>query len=143
MAPSDVFNRGENRLSVILQTLEPSLRHGDYVFCTFPAANYGDYSEMEPIASCWEREGLTLVVPRDAADKHGFRYATAYRAVSFGVHSSLDSVGLTAVVTQRLAAAGISVNVIAGYFHDHLFVPSDVAEKALEELHKLSLSAGP
>ncbi|MEO0425442.1 MAG: ACT domain-containing protein [Pseudomonadota bacterium] len=138
MSPTDFTDRGENSLSVILQSLDPALRHGEYVFCTFPDASYGDHADMEPIASCWEREGLTLVVPRDAADAKEIRYASTYRAVSFGVHSSLDSVGLTAVVTQRLAAKGISVNVIAGYFHDHLFVPTQSADAALAALHELS-----
>ncbi|MEM9385427.1 MAG: ACT domain-containing protein [Pseudomonadota bacterium] len=138
MSPTDFSDRGENNLSVILQSLDPALRHGEYVFCTLPGAAYGDHADMEPIASCWEREGLTLVVPRQAADAKGLRYASTYRAVSFGVHSSLDSVGLTAVVTERLAAKGISVNVIAGYFHDHLFVPTSSAEAALAALHELS-----
>ena len=138
MPPADFANRGEKSLTVILQTLDPALRHGEYVFCTFPSATYGDHADMEPIASCWEREGLTLVVPRAAADANGIRYASTYRAVSFGVHSDLDSVGLTAVVTERLATKGISVNVIAGYFHDHLFVPTESAEAALAALHELS-----
>ncbi|MEO0973456.1 MAG: ACT domain-containing protein [Pseudomonadota bacterium] len=137
MAPADFTDRGEHSLKVILQSLDPALRHGEYVFCTFPGADYGDHADMEPIASCWEREGMTLVVPRAAADAKGFRYGTTYRAVSFGVHSSLDSVGLTAVVTQRLATHGISVNVIAGYYHDHLFVPTQSADDTLRALQEL------
>lgn len=129
---------GERRLAVLLRNLEPSLRHGEYVFCTFPDATYGSHAEMEPIACCAEREGLTLVVPKAAAEAKGFRYGTTYRAVTFGIHSSLESVGLTAVVTRRLAARGISVNVIAGYFHDHLLVPTRQAEDAVEALQALS-----
>jgi hypothetical protein len=47
-------------------------------------------------------------------------------------------VGLTAVVAGKLAVYDISVNMIAGYYHDHLFVPAAQAEQALELLNNLS-----
>ena len=50
------------------------------------------------------------------------------------VHSSLESVGLTAAVSARLAARGIACNVIAGYHHDHLLVPVARADDAIEAL---------
>jgi hypothetical protein len=134
-------NPGESRLKVLLQNMQPSLSHGEYVFCTFADASYGDYAELEPIASVQERQSMTLVVPRASADAIDFRYGASYRSITFGIHSSLESVGLTASVTQHLAERGISVNVIAGYFQDHLFVPSDRAEEAVEALEELSLNA--
>jgi hypothetical protein len=57
--------------------------------------------------------------------------------IILGVQSGLDAVGLTARVASILASAGISCNVIAGYFHDHLFVPKDLADKALGLLRGL------
>jgi len=33
---------------------------------------------------------------------------------------------------------GISANVIAGFYHDHLFVPSDDADKAVAALLELT-----
>jgi hypothetical protein len=131
-------NPGEHRLKVLLQNMAPTLSHGEYVFCTFADARYGDRADLEPIAAVQERHGLTLVLPRASAEAINFRFATTYRSVSFGVHSSLESVGLTATVTQLLADLGISVNVIAGYYHDHLFVPTSRAEEALEALVNLS-----
>ena len=57
-----------------------------------------------------------------------------YSAKSLMIHSSLDAVGLTAAVASRLADHGISANVVAGYYHDHIFVPVEAAEQALGAL---------
>ena len=54
------------------------------------------------------------------------------------VHSSLAAVGFTAAFARALAQAGISGNVVAGVHHDHVFVPVDDAQRALEALHALS-----
>ena len=46
--------------------------------------------------------------------------------------STLEQVGLTALFSRALADAGISCNVLAGVHHDHLLVPADRADEALE-----------
>jgi hypothetical protein len=60
-----------------------------------------------------------------------------FRCITLNVHSSLHGVGLTAVVAQTLADSGISANVIAGHFHDHVFVPSHRADEAAAALRAL------
>ena len=62
--------------------------------------------------------------------------------ITLEVHSSLAAVGLTAAFAGALAQANISCNVIAGYYHDHLFVARDDAERALSTLRALAASAG-
>ena len=42
------------------------------------------------------------------------------------------------VVARALASESISANVIAGYHHDHVFVPAVRADDALELLTKLT-----
>lgn len=111
--------------------MSPKLIEGEYVFCTFPNARYGDYAETRPIASFSEAEGMTLVVPVDAAEKHDLSFNGVFRCITLGVHSSLEAVGLTAAVAGKLAENGIAANVIAAYFHDHIFVQSELAERAI------------
>jgi len=48
----------------------------------------------------------------------------------------------TASVATELANHGISANVVAVYYHDHIFVPEQKAEEALEILRRLSANMG-
>jgi hypothetical protein len=68
----------------------------------------------------------------------GLAYEGAYRQVTLTVHSSLAAVGLTAAVSRALADAGIACNMVAGYYHDHAFVPEADAGAALAALARLS-----
>ncbi|MCA9919302.1 MAG: ACT domain-containing protein [Anaerolineales bacterium] len=131
---------GETDLGRMLATLEPKLLDEEFVFCSFPQAAYGDHAELEPIASFIEAEGLTLVIPRHRADQHGIAYEGVFRCITLSVHSSLEAVGLTAVIATKLAEHNISANVIAAYYHDHVFVQNGRAEAALAALGKLSHS---
>jgi len=54
--------------------------------------------------------------------------------------SSLDAVGFLAAITSRLAEAGISVNAVWGYQHDHLFVPDQKATEVLNLLQAMGAS---
>lgn len=88
-----------------------------------------------------EDEGLSLVVPREAAEASGLEASAPLRCITLRVHSSLAAVGLTAAVAQALADEGISANVIAGAHHDHVFVPAADAARALGALAALSRRA--
>ena len=129
---------GEEDLSRLLRTMSPTLIAGEFVFCSFADARYGDYPDLEPIAAVTEREGITLVIPRSKADENGPEYDSVFRCITLTVHSSLDAVGLTAAVSSKLAEHGISANVIAGHFHDHIFVSAELATTALEALDELT-----
>ena len=93
---------------------------------------------VEPLASFVEDEGLSLLVRRQRADAAGLAYDFVAAWISLSVFSALDAVGLTAAVAGRLAQAGISCNVIAARSHDHLLVPHDRAQEALEVLRQLN-----
>ncbi|MEM7358872.1 MAG: ACT domain-containing protein [Pseudomonadota bacterium] len=129
---------GEQDLKKLLASIEPQLLEADYVFCSFPNSKYGDHAELQPIASCLEEEGLSLVIPKQQADENDIVYESVFRGISLKVHSSLDAVGLTAAISASLTQRNISANVIAGYFHDHIFVQREFAESAMDALSELS-----
>lgn len=132
---------GETDLTRLLHSMTPQLNPGEYVFCCVPAEH--DCSALQPIASMREREGPSLVLTREVADAHGLRYDYVAAWITLEVHSSLAAVGLTAAFSAALAQAGISCNVVAGFHHDHLFVPSERAERALSTLRALSAASMP
>lgn len=121
-------------------SIEPRALAAEFVYCTFPGARYGDRSDLEPLASCCEEEGLSLLVERTRADEAGLDYTTVLGGMTLGVYSGLDDIGLTAAVSSALTRAGISANVVAAYHHDHVFVPADRLEEALDVLRAVSWS---
>jgi hypothetical protein len=60
-----------------------------------------------------------------------------FQRITLSVHTSLEAVGLTAAVSSALAREGISANVVAAYYHDHIFVPVAKANQALSCILKL------
>lgn len=132
---------GETNLARLLRSMTPQLNPGQYVFCCVPVEH--DCSALQPIASLREAEGLSLVLTRESADAHGLHYDYVAAWITLQVHSSLAAVGLTASFSAALAQAGISCNVVAGFHHDHLFVPSERAEQALSTLRALAAASMP
>jgi hypothetical protein len=128
---------GITDLQTLLQNISPELDPTDYIFCCFPHTNYGAMAELNPIASFIEAEGLTLVVPKSTADTHHIPYEGVFKRITLTVHSSLEAVGLTAAFAGKLAEHHISANVMAGYYHDHIFVPTSHATTAINALREL------
>ncbi len=127
---------GETSLAHLLATMQPVLNPGEYVFCTTPTAAAIPLEQV--LGSFWEPEGLTLIVARATADAWGLPYGHVMAWLTLTVHSSLAAVGLTAAVAAALAQENISCNVVAAYYHDHLFVSHADAEAALRVLLALS-----
>jgi hypothetical protein len=123
---------GERDLDILLRSLHPVLQPDEFVFCTHHEI-VGD-----PVCVVHESEGLTLILRRAEAERIGIAYTFPCRMVTLEVHSSLEAVGLIARVATALAAKGISVNPVSGYYHDHLFVPADRADEALKVLVPIS-----
>ena len=117
--------------------MSPTLIEGEFVFCSFKNAHYGDHVNMQPIAAISEKEGLSLVIPRSIADQQNIDYDSLFRGITLEVHSSLEAVGLTAAFASKLAEHGISANVVAGFYHDHIFVQSRYATKAMLALSEM------
>jgi len=116
--------------------MKPKLNPGEYVFCT--VENPASIDRTEVIGEFKEAEGTTIILGRDKADEHGLPYHFIGAWITLEVHSALEAVGLTAAFSSALAEHNISCNVVAGYFHDHIFVDYDVREKALSVLKALA-----
>jgi hypothetical protein len=127
---------GIDNLHQLLAGMEPELHEGEFVFCTFPAWRIADLAGLDPIGTFREAEGLTLILPRETAERNGLA-GPPMRMITLTVHSSLEAVGLTAAFSTRLAREGIGANVVAAFHHDHIFVPAADAERALTALESL------
>ena len=130
---------GETSLTTLLRSMSPQLNAGEYVFCTLRDSQLP--SGLEIVGSFREQEGLTVILERAHAEQAGlgFDYVAAW--ITLNVHSALEAVGLTAAFATALGKAGISCNVIAGYYHDHLFVGQADAERAMQVLRDLAANA--
>jgi len=114
--------------------MRPALEPGEYVFCTTPDEAVAEAAGREAIAFVREAEGLSLILPKGAAERLGFAVDLPMRRIVLAVPSALDGVGLTAAAAGALAAEGLACNVVAAFHHDHLFVVSGTAERALAVL---------
>lgn len=128
---------GITDLTELLRSMQPELQPSEFVFCHV-AGELTQYLSLNPIATFIEAEGLTLVLEKTSAEQAGIPFGSTFRQITLTVHSSLEAVGLTAAISNQLASKGISANVIAAYYHDHVFVPADQAEAALTTLSELS-----
>lgn len=126
---------GEYDLKTLLAHMSPVLDPDTYVYVTLPGRALP--SGLAPRMSMQEPEGTTIVVTRDAADAVGLDHVFACRMITLNVHSALDAVGFLARITTRLAGLGMGVNPVAGYYHDHLFVPEARAEDAMTALREM------
>nr|WP_294980971.1 ACT domain-containing protein [uncultured Pseudomonas sp.] len=127
---------GETSLAALLRGMTPVLNDGEYVFCTLPDGQWP--AGVQPLGSFREREGLTLILPRAEAEGAGLAFDYVAAWLTLEVHSALQAVGLTAAVANALARAGISCNVVAAWYHDHLFVAHADGPRALDALRVLA-----
>jgi hypothetical protein len=126
---------GETNLQKLLQEMNPRLNEGEYVYCTLESKDQA--AQLDPLCMFAEEESVTVILPRRQADTSGFHYETTFAWITLTVHSSLEAVGLTSAVSHALAEAQISCNVVAAYYHDHIFVPVQDAALAMDVLHTL------
>ena len=126
-----------SHLPTLLAMMQPVLGADRFVFCALPAGGWTEVAALDPVAVVREVEALTVVVSLAVAEAHGLATEPAMRRITLGVHSDLEAVGLTAAFTTALAEVGISANVVAGYYHDHIFVPDRQAKEAMRALSAL------
>jgi uncharacterized protein len=128
--------RGETDLKKLLSSMKPRLNDGEFVYCTVDASERA--IALNPLCMFQEDEAVTIIVPKQQADEASLPYSVACAWITLTVHSSLESVGLTAAVSKALTEANISCNVVAAYYHDHIFVSLKDAKRAMNVLEKLT-----
>jgi len=127
---------GEKDLATLLKTMKPKQNMGDFVFCTVKSLATIVFEDIILIFK--EDEGYTIILEKGTADILKLKYSFVASWITLTVHSSLESVGLTAAFSKALSDEGISCNVVAAYHHDHLFVDKKDASKAMEILNRFS-----
>ncbi len=125
-------------LEQLLSTMQPQLEPEIYVYCIWPLDK--SWHGPLPLATFKEKEGLTLILTEQQAQDYQLDILFRARWISLTVHSDLEAVGLTAAFATALADAGLSCNVFAGAYHDHLLVPVQQAEAAMQALKQLQQS---
>lgn len=130
---------GETNLEALFRTLTTSMADGIYVFTTLE--NRKTPEGLEPKMVFQEAEGTTLILLREEAEEHHLAYEFPSKMITLNVHSSLEAVGFIARISTALSLQGMSVNPVAGFFHDHLFVPLGREMDALRVLDELKEAA--
>jgi hypothetical protein len=123
---------GEKDLQILLKSMKPEHNSGDYVFCKVEKLGNLNLDEVEMFFK--EKEATTLILKREIAEKLNLDYSMTTSWITLSVHSSLEAVGLTAAFSKALSDKGISCNVVAGFYHDHIFVGKSDTEKAMQIL---------
>ena len=126
---------GETNLSILIKNMQPVLNEGQYIFSSVSTINALDFNKI--ILFFKEKEGFTIIIEKKYADTEGVDYASVFAWITLHVYSSLDAVGLTAAFSKALADNNISCNVVAGFYHDHIFVQHELGQQAVDVLAQL------
>ncbi|WP_301928547.1 ACT domain-containing protein [Ferruginibacter sp.] len=126
----------EKSLDILLKTMQPIHNPGEFVFCT--CKELTAINSLDVISIFKEQEGYTVILKKDKADQLLLSYSFIASWITLKVHSSLEAVGFTAAFSNVLASAGISCNVVAACYHDHIFVKSADTKKAMDLLNSFS-----
>jgi len=128
--------KGESNLEKLLRNMKPVVVPGEYVFCTIKESQLEGIEN--PLMVFREKEGPTVIITKAVAEHNGFPVESTWGLVSLSVHSDLEAIGFLAAITNHLAKAGISVNAVSAFYHDHLFVPYGRENEVVSLLSKLS-----
>ncbi|MFM2368970.1 MAG: hypothetical protein RL619_1270 [Bacteroidota bacterium] len=127
---------GEKDLEKLLKTMKPEHIIGEYVFCVIHDLTNLNLDDI--IMTFKEQEGTTIIIKKELADILKIEYSFIASWITLSVHSSLAAVGLTAAFSNALSQEGISCNVVAAFYHDHIFVNKKDTDKAMEILSRFS-----
>jgi uncharacterized protein len=134
--PTTAASNGETDLAVLLKSLKPIHNVGDYIFCT--VQNCSGINLDDVLMLFKEHEGYTIILKQEVADTYNLSYTFVSAWITLSIHSSLEAVGLTAAFSSALSNEGISCNVVAAFYHDHIFVDKRDLPRAMMLLNQLA-----
>lgn len=120
----------EKNLQVLLSSIKPRLRDEQFVFCSVLEREFKKLT-ISPICIFHEDEGVSLIVAKSDADSASLKYDGTWSLITCEVNSDLNAVGFIAAMSKMISDAGISVNTVSAFHHDHLFVPTDRVEEVM------------
>ncbi|MDP2520708.1 ACT domain-containing protein [Shimia thalassica] len=123
--------------------MSPELRAGRFVFASVTDTAQAAELSAHAISVFREDEGVSLLLPLETTEQAGLPVDLVMQCITLNVYSSLEGTGLTAAVSTALAEQGIPCNMVAAFHHDHVFVPEDQSDAALDVLRALQSSAAP
>nr|WP_299387416.1 ACT domain-containing protein [Allomuricauda sp.] len=126
---------GETHLPTLIAQMEPVLLPEDFVFASVDASFPIDHSQVKGLFQ--EKEGTSLILTKAKAEELQLEYDYLASCITLNMHSALEAVGLTAAFSNALAENNISCNVVAAYYHDHIFVDKEDAQRAMNVLHQM------
>jgi hypothetical protein len=128
---------GESDLAVLLRGLRPRLSETEFAY-GLVLRGVALPPEMVPLGTFQETEGLTVIAPAAAFAGTDLEHIAGWALITLEVHSALAAVGMIAAIARALADQGVSTNVVAAFFHDHVFVPWDRRHDAMQVLARFS-----
>lgn len=127
---------GERDLAKLRTAACPVLDADTWVYCCFVDSVLP--KDLFPVCIVQEKEGLTAIIKKIDAQQLLLPFTFEARLITLAIHSSLEAVGFLATIATAFAVENIPCNVIAGYFHDHLLVPVEKADQAMEVLKTIA-----
>lgn len=123
------MNQAVRDLATLLGTLKLDVRPGVWAFESTVQPVLLDGSIM----LFAEREGWTQIRPARPDDAPDNRW----RWIELAVYSDLHAVGFIAEISRILAQNTLPCNVVAGFNHDHLFIPDAQCARAVKVLEAI------
>lgn len=125
----------------MISGMTPTVRPGTYVFISTTDPTVVASLTSQAISTFEEDEGMSMLIPLDLAKKSGFSVDQPMSCITLNVYSSLEGVGLTSAVSTALGDQSIPCNMVAAFHHDHVFVPSEMCDRAMDVLTSLQKQA--
>ena len=126
------YMSGENNLEVLLTNMDPVMRDVPYVFLT-AKEDFSRELQNESVMIFRESEGTTIII-EDRFISQEDSDTPRWAMITLNIHSDLAAVGFLAAISRVLAGAGISLNAVSAFYHDHLFVPWERKDEAMRLL---------